>query len=120
MMGGDRAGIFMFCQISAYISVKQTGNTIHGMSDWVTSSEDSEVAAASLSGTQLWLRVTADIAPAAIGTTSAVFSFTNLGNTSSLNTGWELFTGYRLGIFNSATSKLGGSVTIKYFVHASA
>ncbi|THU98001.1 beta-xylosidase [Dendrothele bispora CBS 962.96] len=141
MTDGDRAGISMFRQISAYIGVKQTGNTRQlvmvngldmisssgGTSDWVTSSEGSEVATAALSGTQVWLRVTADIAPAAIGTTSATFSystdgnnFTNLGNTLSMSTDWEFFMGYRFGIFNFATSKLGGSVTVKSFVHASA
>jgi len=140
MQDGDRAGISMFRTLSAFIAVKQTGDTREltmvnglimissddGTLNWVTSSEGEEVATAPLDGTQVYLRVTADIQPAATGTTSATFSystdgstFTDLGDTLKLDTDWEFFMGYRFGIFNFATLSLGGSVTVKSFEHQS-
>jgi hypothetical protein len=32
-----------------------------------------------------------------------------------MNNSWEFFMGYRYGIFNYATSALGGAVTVKAF-----
>ncbi|KAK7053009.1 hypothetical protein VNI00_004330 [Paramarasmius palmivorus] len=128
MADGDRAGLSMLRDVSASIGVKQTGSTrelfmINGMtmnSNWGTSSTGSEVATATLSGNQVWLRATADIAPG--GSNSATFSystdgstFTNLGDTLKMNTDWQFFMGYRFGIFNFATTALGGSVTVKSF-----
>jgi beta-xylosidase len=128
MADGDRAGLSMLRDVSASIGVKQTGSTrelfmINGMtmnSNWGTASTGNEVATAALSGNQVWLRATADIAPG--GSNSATFSystdgstFTNLGDTLTMNTDWQFFMGYRFGIFNFATTALGGSVTVKSF-----
>ncbi|THV07596.1 Arabinanase/levansucrase/invertase [Dendrothele bispora CBS 962.96] len=136
MTDGDRAGISMLRDISAFIMVKQTGSTkelamVNGVNlnattgattGWLTVSEGSEIATAPFSGDQIWLRVTADIAPAPGGSTSATFSystdgsvFTDLGNILDLNRNWEFFMGYRFGIFNFASVALGGSVTVKSF-----
>ncbi|ESK91726.1 xylosidase glycosyl [Moniliophthora roreri MCA 2997] len=128
MADGDRAGISMLRDVSAWIGVKRTGGTkkivmVNGMTmntNWATTSTGNEVATASLDGNQIWLRATADIQPG--GSNSATFSystngntFTNLGNTLKMNTDWRFFMGYRFGIFNFATSALGGSVTVKSF-----
>ncbi|KAF5337608.1 hypothetical protein D9758_014917 [Tetrapyrgos nigripes] len=132
MQDGDKAGLAMFRDISAWIGMQQTGNTrelvmVSGLSmgptsnpPWETTNTGSVVATASISGTQVWLRATADIAPA--GTKIATFSystdgqsFTNLGGSFTMNTDWEYFIGYRFGIFNYATKALGGSVTVKSF-----
>jgi len=136
MTDGDHAGISMLRDISAFIAVKQTGSTrelimVNGVNlnattgpttGWLTISEGSEIATASLPADRVWLRVTADIAPAPDGTTSATFSysmdgstFTDFGNTLDLNRNWEFFMGYRFGIFSFATVALGGSVTVKSF-----
>ncbi|KAK7454015.1 hypothetical protein VKT23_011525 [Stygiomarasmius scandens] len=128
MADGDRAGLAMLRDTSAWIGVKRTGNTkqlvmVNGLtmsSTWTTSSTGSEIATASISGNQIYLRLTADIAPS--GAKNAVFSystdgqtFTTLGNTLALNTAWQFFMGYRFGIFNYATKATGGSVTVKSF-----
>ncbi|KAK7463879.1 hypothetical protein VKT23_005814 [Stygiomarasmius scandens] len=141
MTDGDRAGISMLRDISAFIAVKQTGSTrelimVNGVNlnattgpttGWLTISEGSEIATVSLPADRVWLRVTADIAPAPDGTTSATFSystdgstFTDFGNTLDLNRNWEFFMGYRFGIFSFATVALGGSVTVKSFEQAMA
>ncbi|KAL0575775.1 hypothetical protein V5O48_006194 [Marasmius crinis-equi] len=140
MTDGDRAGISMFRDLSGYIAVKQDGSTRTlvmrnninlsastpgGTCCWSTSSKGNDVTTASFTGNQIWLRVTADVAPT--GSNQAIFSystdgtrFTVLGNALVLDNSWQFFMGYRFGIFNFATKALGGSVTVKSFAHVSA
>lgn len=42
-------------------------------------------------------------------------SFTEIGGTFAMNTDWQFFMGYRYGIFNFATKKLGGSIQVASF-----
>ncbi|EEB98053.1 hypothetical protein MPER_02504 [Moniliophthora perniciosa FA553] len=128
MADGDRAGISMLRDVSAWIGVKQTGSTkeivmVNGMTmdtNWATTSTGNEADTVALEGNQVWLRATADIQPG--GSNSATFSystdgrtFTVLGDTLKMNTDWRFFMGYRFGIFNFATSALGGAATVKSF-----
>ncbi|KAB2580086.1 putative beta-xylosidase [Lasiodiplodia theobromae] len=128
MADGDRAGLSLFRDQSAWIGiVKDAGATrlavwddITMDSSWNTNSTGSEVATADISGTKVYLRVEADIAPA--GTKQGVFSystdgetFTTLGPVFTMNTAWQYFIGYRFGIFNFATQALGGSVLVESF-----
>ncbi|KAK7453368.1 hypothetical protein VKT23_011632 [Stygiomarasmius scandens] len=128
MADGDQTGIAMFRDVSAWIGVRQTGDTkeivmVNGLAmdaDWQTTSTGEDIDTAPLDGTQVWLRATADIAPG--GSNAATFSFstdgetfTDLGNTLTMNTDWTYFMGYRFGIFNFATGALGGSVTVNSF-----
>ncbi|KAH7053064.1 Arabinanase/levansucrase/invertase [Macrophomina phaseolina] len=128
MADGDRAGLSLFRDQSAWIGIiKDAGATkiavwddITMDSSWNTNSTGSEVASADISGSRVWLRVDADIAPA--GTKQGVFSystdgttFTNLGSAFTMNTAWQYFIGYRFGIFNFATQALGGSVLVESF-----
>lgn len=72
----------------------------------------------------MWLGVEADITPA-FNTNqqrTATFSysldgttFTKLGPAFSMANSWQYFTGYRYGVFNHATNKLGGEVEVKSF-----
>lgn len=74
--------------------------------------------------TDLYLRIQADITPA-FGTNTqrqATFwystdgsSYKQLGPSFGLANTWQFFTGFRYGVFNFATSALGGSVTVKSF-----
>ena len=95
-------------------------------SDWTTNSTGTvNTYGPNLTGTQVWLRATADVAPS--GTQIANFSystdgntFTNLGAQFKMDNSWEFFLGYRFGIFNYATTALGGSIVVKSFTLASA
>ncbi|EPS35402.1 hypothetical protein H072_11242 [Dactylellina haptotyla CBS 200.50] len=128
MADGDRAGFSMFRDKSAWIGIAKTGTStrisfVTGMTldtNWNTSSQGSEAAGASISGSKVWLRIYADIRPG--GTRTATFSystdgvnFTNLGSGLVLNNDWTFFIGYRFGIFNYATKSLGGSVKVDSF-----
>ncbi|KAF9891880.1 hypothetical protein FE257_002842 [Aspergillus nanangensis] len=127
MASGDRAGLSLLRHYSAWIGVVNDGGTTHigvttGLAmdaDWNTNSTGTEVATADFDDEAVWLRVTADITP---GNGSGQFSysldgetFTNLGDPYVLNNDWEFFMGYRFGIFNFATSELGGSVRLSSF-----
>ncbi|KAI9713929.1 MAG: hypothetical protein M1820_000659 [Bogoriella megaspora] len=129
MASGDRAGLAMLRDSSAYIAVVRSGSTfrisqVSGLTmdaSWNTASTGSEVAGVNLpaGATQVWLRATADISPTG-KTASFQYStdgntFSNIGNSVSLNTAWQFFMGYRYGIFNYATSALGGSVRVSSF-----
>ncbi|KAL9088175.1 MAG: hypothetical protein Q9165_006302 [Trypethelium subeluteriae] len=129
MASGDRAGLAMLRDSSAYVAVVNNGGTfrisqVSGLtmdSNWNTVSTGSEVAGVNLpAGTSnVWLRATADISPTG-KTASFQFStdgttFNNIGSSYSLNTTWEFFMGYRYGIFNYATSVLGGSIKVSSF-----
>lgn len=130
MRDGDRAGFAMFRDRSAWIGIVNNGGSFrivfwtganqNADNNWVTSSQGSEGAGASISGGKVWLRIRADIRPG--GTRTATFSystngssFTNLGGGLVLNNDWRYFIGYRFGIFNFATKSLGGSVKVDEF-----
>ncbi|KAF7617368.1 hypothetical protein AFLA_005409 [Aspergillus flavus NRRL3357] len=128
MFSGDRAGLSLLRHSSAWIGVVNDGGTSHigvttGLemdSDWNTVSTGTESARAEFSGSEIWLRVEADITPYA-GSGQFSYSldgvtFTNLGDTYELNNNWEFFMGYRFGIFNFATTGTGGSVVLNSFV----
>ena len=128
MADGDRAGLAMLRDSSAWIGVRRDGEayrvsmttdlTMDG--DWNTTGTGSEVAAAEVVGGAIWLRVRADVRPA--GDRQARFSYSTdgitfvpLGDAFTLNDAWQFFLGYRYGIFNYATRALGGSVRVDGF-----
>ena len=126
---GDRAGLAMLRDSSACVAVVNNGGAfrisqVSGLtmdSNWNTASTGSEMAGVNLPAgtTRVWLRATADISPTGKAA-SFLYStdgttFNNIGNSYGLNTTWEFFMGYRYGIFNYATSALGGSVKVSSF-----
>jgi beta-xylosidase len=128
MRDGDRAGLAMLRQSSAWIGVKRdnsatrvvmtNGLTMDG--DWNTVGTGTEAASAPISGGKVWLRANADIRPGANRQARFSYStdgttFTPLGPAFTLDNTWQFFMGYRFGIFNYATQALGGSVTVRRF-----
>jgi len=129
MANGDRSGLAMLRDQSAWIGVrKDNGVTRVSMTNglsmstngWTTTGTGSEAAGATVSGGTIWLRATANIQPGSGRTASFSYStngttFTALGPAFTLNNDWQFFMGYRFGIFNYATSALGGAVTVNRF-----
>ncbi|WP_309114208.1 RICIN domain-containing protein [Saccharothrix sp.] len=128
MRDGDRSGLAMLRQSSAWIGIKRdNGNTrvvmTNGLamdSNWNTTNTGTEVAGANVSGGRIWLRANADIRPgsgrqARFSYSTDGVNFTPLGNALTLNNAWQFFMGYRFAMFNHATQALGGSVTIRKF-----
>lgn len=128
MANGDRAGLAMLRDSSAWIGIrKDNGVTRVSMtngltmnSSWATTGTGTEAAGATVSGGRIWLRATADIRPGSGRTATFSYStngstFTPLGPAFTLNNAWQFFMGYRFGIFNYATQSLGGAVTVSRF-----
>lgn len=130
MKSGDRAGLAMLRDSSAYVAIINQGSSfrvsqVSGLtmdSSWNPQSEGSEVAGVDLpsSTTQIWLRVAADIHPSPKDTAQFAYStdgktFTSIGSSYTLNNAWEFFMGYRYAIFNYATQSQGGSVVLNAF-----
>src|SRR4051812_6753017 len=129
MADGDRAGLAMLRDQSAWIGLrKDNGVTRVSMTNgltmstngWTTTGTGTEQAGAGVSGGKIWLRVNADIRPGSGRTATFSYStngttFTPLGPAFALNNNWQFFMGYRFGVFNYATSALGGSVTVNRF-----
>jgi beta-xylosidase len=128
MANGDRSGLAMLRQSSAWIGVVKTnGATRVVMTDgltmsssWATTGTGVERASAAVSGGRIWLRATADIRPGSGRTATFSYStngttFVPLGPAFTLNNSWEFFMGYRFGLFNYATQALGGAVTVRSF-----
>ena len=129
MAAGDRAGLAMLRQSSAWIGVVKGGNGATRVvmrdgltmsSSWATTSTGSERAGADVSGGRIWLRTSADIRPGSGRQATFSYStdgttFRTLGPAFTLNNEWQFFMGYRFGIFNHATTALGGAVTIRSF-----
>ncbi|MEV0388711.1 glycoside hydrolase 43 family protein [Nonomuraea sp. NPDC050643] len=128
MTNGDRAGLAMLRDQSAWIGVKRdnganrvvmtNGLTMNG--SWQTTGTGTEAASANISGGQIWLRVNADIRPgsgrqARFSYSTDGSTFLSLGPAFTLNNAWQFFMGYRFGIFNYATQSLGGAVTVRRF-----
>ncbi|WP_238006286.1 family 43 glycosylhydrolase [Dactylosporangium sp. AC04546] len=128
MADGDRAGLAMLRDASAWIGVRRDGSTtrvsmVTGLamdSSWNTTSTGTEAASAVVSGGRIWLRATADIRPgsgrqARFSYSTDGVTFTPLGTALTLNNAWQFFMGYRYGVFNYATRSLGGAVTVQRF-----
>ncbi|MBO3086669.1 family 43 glycosylhydrolase, partial [Cellulomonas fengjieae] len=128
MADGDRSGLAMLRQSSAWIGVVRTNGTTRVVmtdgltmnSSWATTGTGVERASAGVSGGRIWLRATADIRPGSGRTATFSYStngttFVPLGPAFVLNNSWEFFMGYRFGIFNYATQALGGAVTVRSF-----
>ncbi|KAF9872845.1 putative glycosyl hydrolase family 43 [Colletotrichum karsti] len=132
MADGDRAGLSLLRQDSAYIAVERSGSAYsivmyNGLkmvsSTWATASTGSQAASTPISQRRVWLRATADINPGAGKKGSFSYSldgstFVKFGSELTLNNEWPFFMGYRYGIFNFATKALGGSVKVESFTVA--
>jgi beta-xylosidase len=128
MANGDRAGLAMLRQTSAWIGIKRDNNAArvvmtNGLtmdSNWNTTGTGAEAASANVSGGRIWLRVSADIRPgtgrqARFSYSTDGTTFVPLGPGFTLDNAWQFFMGYRYGIFNYASQALGGSVTVERF-----
>ncbi|GAB2886567.1 glycoside hydrolase family 43 protein [Streptomyces mayteni] len=128
MRDGDRAGLAMLRDSSAWIGLKRDNGTtrlamVDGLTmdaNWNTTGTGTERATAPLTGTRIWLRATADIRPgtgrqARFSYSTDGTTFTTLGPAFTLNNAWQFFMGYRYAVFNHATQALGGAVTLTRF-----
>lgn len=131
MADGDRTGLALLKESSAYIAVVRNGNSytvtaVHGLMmeeenySYITTSTGTTKATANVSKGKIWFRGSMDARPN--GNKSASFSystdgsnFTALGGGFTLSSDWHFFMGYRWGIFNHATKALGGSVKVLSF-----
>ncbi|KAI1751779.1 glycoside hydrolase family 43 protein [Xylaria castorea] len=134
MADGDATGLSAFRDTASWIGVVRNGssysiqvraNATQDLSSWATLSTGTTAASTPIQTTNrtIWFRCSLDAR--ASGTKLAQYSysldnasFTNLGPEVSLSSGWELFVGYRFGIFNFATKTLGGSVVVQSFTNA--
>ncbi|WP_037836277.1 MULTISPECIES: glycoside hydrolase 43 family protein [unclassified Streptomyces] len=129
MRDGDRAGLALLRDSSAWIGLKRDGGTtrlvmVDGLTmdgSWNTTGTGVERASASLpGGGRLWLRANADIRPGASRPGTFSYSadginFTRLGPAFAMGNDWRFFMGYRFALFNHATRALGGSVRVTRF-----
>ncbi|MDX3382088.1 glycoside hydrolase 43 family protein [Streptomyces niveiscabiei] len=128
MRDGDRAGLALLRDSSAWIGVKREGAAtrlvmVNGLTmdgSWNTTGTGTEAASVPVTANRLWLRANADIRPGAArsGTFSYSLdgvSFTRLGPAFSMGNAWQFFMGYRFALFNHATRALGGSVRVPRF-----
>ena len=128
MADGDRSGLAMLRDSSAWIGVRRDGGAtrvtlVNGLimdGSWNTTGTGTEAASAAVSGGRIWLRATADIRPgtgrqARFSYSTDGVTFTPLGPAFTLNNAWQFFMGYRYAIFNYATRALGGAVTVRRF-----
>jgi hypothetical protein len=129
MADGDRTGLGVLRDQSAWIGVEREGNSFNIVmvqdvsmnKDWTTKSTGSVAGRRdNVSFRKVYLRANADIRPGQAG--SATFSYstdgnswTSLGSRMTLGTYWEFFPGNRWSIHNFATKKLGGSVKVERF-----
>ncbi|KAH7128990.1 family 43 glycosyl hydrolase [Dactylonectria macrodidyma] len=132
MADGDRVGLSLLRQASAYIAVQRSGSSYsivmyNGLSmvdsTWATASTGSLTSSTTISQRKIWFRATADIHPGSgkIGSFSYSLdgnTFVTFGSQLTLNNDWKFFMGYRYGIFNFATKALGGSVKVVSFTSA--
>ncbi|KAF8459189.1 glycosyl hydrolase [Kalaharituber pfeilii] len=129
MADGDRCGLAAFRHRTAYIGVRRSGNSyslvvVHGVdqseTDWSTISTGTTVATQTISKGKIWLRGSMDARPNGTKLVSFAYSmdgttFTSFGSAYTMNTNWQYFIGYRWGIFNHATTALGGSIKVSSF-----
>lgn len=128
MRDGDRAGLALLRDSSAWIGVKRDGGVtrvvmVNGLTmdtSWNTTGTGTEVASARVSGGRVWLRANADIRPGSARPGTFSYStdgttFTRLGPAFSMGNDWRFFMGYRFALFNHATQALGGAVRVARF-----
>jgi beta-xylosidase len=128
MRDGDRAGLALLRNSSAWIGLKRDGGAtrvvmVDGLTmdgSWNTTGTGIERASASVPGGRLWLRANADIRPGASRPGTFSYStdgvtFTRLGPAFAMGNDWRFFMGYRFALFNHATQALGGSVRVTRF-----
>lgn len=128
MKDGDRAGLVMLRDKSAWIGIERDGKDYRiavraGLTmdtHWRTASTGADTDSVPLGGKKVWLRAAADIRPGADQTAHFFYSvdgdhFEPLGKPFVMNNAWQFFVGYRFGIFNYATKALGGRVTVSSF-----
>src|SRR5690606_5135141 len=102
MIDGDRAGLAMLRDQSAWIGVKRDNgvsrvvmtNGLTMNSSWQTVGTGTEAASAPISGSRIWLRVTADIRPgsgrqARFSYSTDGSTFVDLGPAFTLNNAWQ-------------------------------
>lgn len=122
------AGLVALRHLSAYVGVKKSAGAskitmVDGLalnkSNWENTSTGTEAASAAFSGTTVWFRMALDVRntgkTAKFSYSTDGSTFTSIGPVYALSTDWEFYPGYRYGIFNFATTALGGSVTLKSF-----
>jgi beta-xylosidase len=128
MKDGDKAGLVMLRDASAWIGVKLEAGSLKVVMEnnltmdakWKTTNTGEEVASVALPGHKVWLRAAADIRPGANRTANFSYSidgetFHPLGKPFFLKNDWRFFMGYRYGIFNYAGKSLGGRVKVSSF-----
>ncbi|MFI0898203.1 family 43 glycosylhydrolase [Streptomyces sp. NPDC020983] len=128
MHDGDRAGLALLRNSSAWIGVRRDNgttrlvmtNNITMDGSWNTTSTGTEVASTALSGGNVWLRVNADIHPGTgrqghFSYSTDGVNFTAFGPGFTMDNSWQFFMGYRFALFNYATQALGGSVKVGQF-----
>jgi beta-xylosidase len=128
MSNGDRAGLALLRDSSAWIGIKRDNgatrvvmtNGLSMDSSWNTTGTGTEAASANVSGGRIWLRANADIRPGSgrqgrFWYSTDGVNFTSLGPAFTLNNAWQFFMGYRYAMFNHATQTLGGAVTFERF-----
>jgi beta-xylosidase len=129
MKDGDVAGLSLLRDKSAYVAIKKSGGALKvamvsgltmNTSNWNTTSTGTEAASSAISGTTVWLRANMDGRPGATRQGKFSYStdgttFTPIGSGYALNNDWPFYPGYRFGVFNFATTALGGSVVLRSF-----
>ncbi|KXS96352.1 hypothetical protein AC578_3089 [Pseudocercospora eumusae] len=132
MAKGDRAGLSLLRDQSAYIGVVVNADGSKSVvmrsgitmvkTDWKTTSVGKDEATAPISTSRIWLRAQGDFRPAPSGSLKAQFLYSldglkwqQLGSDFTMPNGWEFFQGIRWGVFNYATTALGGSVLLQSF-----
>ncbi|ELR10482.1 hypothetical protein GMDG_04763 [Pseudogymnoascus destructans 20631-21] len=125
-----RCGLAAFRDWTAYIGVVRSGDSYsvviqegltQNSTDWSTVSTGTTVETAAVENGRIWLRSSMD--SRGDGSKLVTFqystdgtSFVDLGDAYTMNTDWAIFMGYRWGIFNHATTALGGSVQLELFM----
>ena len=127
MKDGDRAGLAMFRDSSAWVGVARDEGEYRVVMRqdiamdrrWNTANKGEDAASVPVSRGKIWLRTSADIRPGADRT--AVFSYSTDGKTFKpvgqpfvLNNRWQFFMGYRYGIFNYATLSIASASTLRF------
>ncbi|KXH39624.1 glycosyl hydrolase family 43 [Colletotrichum simmondsii] len=139
MVDGDQAGVAALRQLSAYIGIHKADGVSKlvyvdeismvvrdSLTDWVTTSNGYVKAEGpTISSSDLWLRIKADISPPVAGSSAwpnATFwfstdgsNFEQLGPVYELNNEWFFFMGYRFSVFNWAKTRLGGNILVREF-----
>lgn len=141
MADGDRAGVAILRDISAYIGVHKDNGVARlvfvdsltlDQSGWKPNSQPRvgaqgpEVAGGG-EGANLWLQVRADVTPAFAGSYQGqkryvTFwynvdgeNFEQLGPDFALDNKWQFFMAYRFAVFNFASQAKGGAVVVREF-----